>query len=115
MSDQTDIEWLNELHAATTPGEWYWRHFSGITPLSTVEPEMTFADWKACCELHNAWPAIETLIADQQKRIATLDEFERRVRKADAMYDPIPAEWGLHHAVKWLDEQRKTTEGVENG
>jgi hypothetical protein len=70
-----DIKRLNDLHAATTQGEWKARQFEGMTGGATVEPEMTLDDWRSCCELHSAWP-------DVAARLATLEEFAREVAGA---------------------------------
>lgn len=70
-AQQVDIKRLSELHTATTQGEWKARQFEGMTGGTTVEPEMTLDDWRSCCELHNAWPAVAA-------RLAILEEFAQK-------------------------------------
>ncbi len=80
MSEQPDIERLNELHAHEDDTRW-------------VDA------------IRNAWPALYRELTEARKRLATLEEFARRVRSAnERLLDESKSEL-LESAIQWLDAE----------
>ena len=84
MTEQTDLQRLNELHAAATAWD------------CTLQSEHRFR-----IAMEHAWPGIYRELAASRKRLATLEEFARRVTAADNDCEPS----GIESAVRWLDSE----------
>lgn len=120
---RVDIEKMEALHAATTPGAWHFvKRFEcshqeylyagsnhGENEYDVIETAIEYADEittraslivKECdadfiAASHNEMPAL-------LRELRLLREFERRVRESDAMSITT------YEACEWLDDQRNT-------
>lgn len=118
-----DIARLNELYAATTPGEWrrcaanggrcscglVWSLAADAVLASVasdddgpiIPDDQKFSNGDFIAAMHNAWP-------DISRRLAMLEEFASRVGYAvESESDRGVIGLAAEQAIDWLDSQKK--------
>lgn len=98
-----DIELLNEQHAAAIDNLLNELHTAAIDKSSPGGVERRYR-WRA--SIAAAWPAIYAELTEARKqasRLATLEEFARRVRSASLMANAVVTTTQTVAAVEWLD------------
>ncbi len=128
-TDALDLDKLDALERAATPGPWaMWNAFDlhnmvhverfgpdvggGLLSGSNAAPTMssTKANWELLCTLRNAYPAMSARVRELKDENTRLREVMRDVRSllqtgvAPANWNMIPQEWAMHRIEKAAHE-----------